>query len=88
MTIPMTAAPVGHATAVKISKLIAQFLEITDDLDAFGEAYPFLRRDLNGVALSNVSIAWVAFVVVASAYIGFFANKSDPARRFVRRHIC
>ena len=88
LTIPMTAAPVGHATAVKISKLIAQFLEITDDLDAFGEAYPFLRRDLNGVALSNVSIAWVAFVVVASAYIGFFANKSDPARRFVRRHIC
>jgi hypothetical protein len=88
LTIPMTAAPVGHATAVKISKLIAQVLEITDDLDAFGEAYPFLRRDLNGVALSNVSIAWVAFVVVASAYIGFFANKSDPARRFVRRHIC
>ena len=46
LTIPMTAAPVGHATAVKVSKLIAQFLEITDDLDAFGEAYPFLRRDL------------------------------------------
>ena len=88
LTIPMTTAPVGHATAVKISKLIAQFLEITDDLDAFGETYPFINRDLRGVALTNASLAWVAFVVVASAYIGFFANKSDPARRFVRRHIC
>ena len=88
LTIPMTTAPVGHATAVKVSKLIAQFLEITDDLDAFGETYPFINRDLRGVALTNASLAWVAFVVVASAYIGFFANKSDPARRFVRRHIC
>ena len=43
LTIPMTTAPVGHATAVKVSKLIAQFLEITDDLDAFGETYPFIQ---------------------------------------------
>lgn len=51
-----------------------------DDFDVFGEAYSFFRRDLNGVAFSNVFIAWVVFVVVVSVYIGFFVNKSDLVR--------
>jgi hypothetical protein len=88
LTVPITSAALGHATAVKISKRIAQFLGITDDVDAFGERYPFIRRDLGGVALTNAARAWVVFVLITSVYIGLFANKSDPARRFVRRYIC
>jgi hypothetical protein len=87
----MTTAKVGHATAVKVAKVIAQFLDFTSDVDAFGETYPFIRRDLRGRSLGAVAKAWTITVIVLSVYIGFFAAKKDPARKSLRallRRIC
>lgn len=91
LTVPMTTAKVGHATAVKVAKVIAQFLDFTSDVDAFGETYPFIRRDLRGRSLGAVAKAWTITVIVLSVYIGFFAAKKDPARKSLRalfRRIC
>lgn len=88
LVIPMTAASVGHATAVRTAKAIADFLDISDDSTAFAEAYPFIQRDLVGSALGAYARAWVLFTIIASTYILFFMNKSDPARRFIRRYLC
>ena len=88
LVLPMTAASVGHATAVRTAKAIADFLDISDDSAAFAETYPFIQRDLVGTALGASARAWVLFTVIASTYILFFMNKSDPARRFVRRYLC
>lgn len=84
LTVPMTTAKVGHATAVKVAKVIAQFLDFTSDIDAFGETYPFVRRDLRGRAFGSAAKAWTVIVVLLSVYIAFFASKKDPARKSLR----
>ena len=81
----MTTAKVGHATAVKVAKVIAQFLDFTSDVDAFGETYPFIRRDLRGRSLGAVAKAWTITVIVLSVYIGFFAAKKIRRARVCAR---
>lgn len=87
LVVPMTAATVSHHTAFKVSKSIAQFLGISDDPDAFATAYPFAQPEYAASKLSGGAIFWLVLVSLATVYVGFFADKHDPARKFLRRSL-
>ena len=88
LTVPMTTNSFSHATAVKISKEIAEFLGISDDTDAFSEAYPFVvLRDVSQTELGKGAVAWSIIVLLLSVWILFLAHRKDPVRKFLRRRL-
>ncbi len=85
LVVPMTTSTHSHAHAVKIAKVIGEFLSITDDVDKFGETYPFMTRNLVGKSLDAGARFWIVVCALIATWVIFFCTKRSPVRRFFRR---